>query len=95
MMRPPIKKLISYYKPLLIALFEYYLYEAYPDEKISKMQESIIPFSAISSFYADFATGESARLNRMTLYETIKSVIGVDVSNLLKKNDTDLQKQKL
>jgi len=83
MMRIPIKKLQRYYKPLLVALFEYYLYESYPSERIRNMEESVLPFSAITAFYADFASGESARLNRTTLYETINGVIGVDVSKLL------------
>jgi hypothetical protein len=93
MMRPPLKKLFGHYKPLLTALFEYYLYESYPFERSKSQVESLLPLSAITAFYSDFAAGESARLNRTTLYETINSVIGVDPIKLLKADSKPLVKE--
>ena len=70
--------LYNFYKPLLIVLFEYYLYEAYPADMIGQLQENCLPFSAIEKFYGDFASGESARLNRTTLVEMYKRIMDVD-----------------
>jgi hypothetical protein len=83
MKTPTIKKLFNYYQPLLIALFEYYLYEAYPCERSKGLVESLIPLKSITAFYADFAAGESARLNRTTLYETIHEVISIDLTKFI------------
>jgi|OM-RGC.v1.033517474 hypothetical protein len=77
--------MIANYKPLLIALFEYYLYENYPPEAITQLQESCLPFSAMESFYAEFASGESSRLSKLTFYEMFKRIVGLDPENLASK----------
>jgi hypothetical protein len=70
--------LIDYYKPLLMSLFEFYLYEAYPHDQRLNLQTSCIPYSAIYSFYLDFGAGESVRLNKTTMIETLKDILRLD-----------------
>jgi hypothetical protein len=43
MMRTTMVKLLDYYKPLLIALFEYYLYDSF-DTDNKKLEECCLPY---------------------------------------------------
>jgi len=66
MIRGPVHAILRFYKSLLVTLFEYYLHETYNSQKITQLQESCLPLSAVTDFYHMFASGESARLNRTT-----------------------------
>jgi len=43
---------------------------------MKELEDSCLPFSAIYTFYTDFAASESSRLNRDTLQETVENVTG-------------------
>ena len=87
--------LFEFFRPLLMALFEYYLYETYPSStKKQQLKESTIPFSALERFYMDFASSDSSRLNSLTLQETVRSTIGIDRSHNLIVSDEKKQYSK-
>ena len=88
MMQKTMLKLLEHYKSMLIALFEYYLYDTYGDN-FKLLDENCLPYSAIADFYNDFAAGESARMNRITLRETVSSVVGVETSILEEQEAID------
>jgi len=77
MMMQNMQLLIDHYRPLLTALFEYYLYEAYLPTQTKKLGEACLPYFTIAKFYADFASGESIRLNRTTFNETIANICNI------------------
>jgi hypothetical protein len=77
MARESMTTLINYYRYLLIAIFEYYLYESYPAEQHLNLSTSCIPYSAVFDFYLDFCSGESHRLNKTTMLETLKNVLNI------------------
>ena len=62
-----------------MTLFEFYLYEAYPlVDQVEQLEQSCLPFWAILKFYNDFAMGFSSRMNKSSLAETVKCVMGLD-----------------
>jgi hypothetical protein len=61
-----IQTVLNFYKPLLITLFEFYLYESYRNDQLTQLQESCIPLSAFTDFYLEFAISQSPRLNKST-----------------------------
>ena len=69
MIRGPVQAILTFYKTLLVTLFEYYLYETYKSVQVTQLQESCLPISAVTDFYHMFASGASARLNRTTLHD--------------------------
>jgi hypothetical protein len=85
-----VNTLIDFYNPMLIALFEYYLYDSYSSDQISQLGDSCIPCHAVFSFYLDFGSGESARLNKTTMLETLRNVLHIDPN--IKFDDFDEKK---
>jgi hypothetical protein len=78
MSHPHVTMLLEFFRPMLMALFEYYLYETYSSSRKQQLKESTLPYSAIEKFYNDFASSDSSRLNSTTLHETLRSTIGID-----------------
>jgi hypothetical protein len=86
--------LVEYHKPLLMALFEYYLYDSYKPHQRTQISESCLPLSAIKQFFNDFVGGESARINSTTANETIKGILNLDSSVNLNLNVTKTKGEK-